>query len=68
MMGRYSLGLPAAAARIEGAVDGVLRRGLRTADILGGGGEPDGMEQIGTKAMGEALLAEIESGAEGAES
>ena len=65
MMCRYSLDLPAVAARIEEAVDGVLRRGLRTADILGGG-EQDGMEQIGTKAMGEALLAEIESGAEGA--
>ena len=67
MMCRYSLGLPAVATRIEGAVDGVLRNGLRTADILGGS-EPNNMERVGTQAMGEALLAEIESGAEGAES
>ena len=67
MMCRYSLGLPAVAARIEDAVDGVLRRGLRTADILGGSA-PEGIERVGTKAIGEALLAELESGAEGAES
>ena len=67
MMCRYSLGLPAVAAHIEGAVDGVLRRGLRTADILGGSA-PEGIERVGTKAMGEALLAELESGAAGAES
>ena len=65
MMCRYSLGLPTVAARIEGAVDGVLRRGLRTADIIGGS-ESGGMERVGTKAMGEALLAELETEPEGA--
>ena len=64
MMCRYSLGLPAVAERIEGAVNRVLHRGLRTADILGGG-ESAGIERVGTQAMGEALLAELESGAEG---
>ena len=63
MMCRYTLNLPAVAARIEGAVDAVLQRGLRTADIVGGS-ETDGIERVGTQAMGDALLAEIESGTE----
>ena len=66
MMCRYSLGLPQVAARIEGAVNAVLQRGLRTADIIGG--SMDGIEQVGTQAMGEALLNEIESAGEGAAS
>ena len=65
MMCRYSLSLPPVAARIEGAVDGVLRRGLRTADIVGGSESHD-IERVGTQAMGEALLAELESEPEGA--
>ena len=60
MLCRYSLNLPGAAATIEGAVETVLRRGLRTADIAAGGDET---KLVGTKAMGEALLAALESAA-----
>ena len=51
MMLRESLGEPAAAAHIEAAIDRVLDKGLRTADIA----EP-GKSVIGTKAMGTAVL------------
>ncbi len=64
MMCRYSLNVPAAATAIESAVDAVLDRGLRTADIASGG---DGIELVGTQAMGEALLAQLEFAAVGAE-
>ncbi len=68
MLCRYSLNLPAAAAAIEGAVDAVLRKGLRTADIAAQGeGTPrDGIALVGTKAMGEALLTALETPAEAA--
>ena len=70
MMCRYSLGLPAVATRIEGAVDAVLGRGLRTADIAGASrtdGFEERIERVGTTAMGEALLAAIESAPPGAD-
>ena len=60
MMCRYSLNLPSAAAALEAAVQAVLGQGLRTADIA----EGEGVETVGTQAMGEALLAALESSAE----
>jgi len=50
MMLRYSLGQPKAADLIEAAVDKVLKKGLRTADIA-----RPGEACIGTTAMGEAV-------------
>ncbi|MEB3293497.1 MAG: 3-isopropylmalate dehydrogenase [Synechococcales bacterium] len=51
MMLRYDLNQPAAAAAIEAAVNQVLDQGYRTGDIAS-----EGMEVVGCKAMGEALL------------
>jgi 3-isopropylmalate dehydrogenase len=52
MMLRYSLNENALAERIEAAVGIVLDDGLRTADIAS-----EGMQTIGTDAMGNAVLA-----------
>ncbi len=57
MMLRYSLGAPQAADRIESAVSRVLDQGLRTADIMS-----EGMRQVGTVEMGEAVVNEVASG------
>ncbi|HQO30454.1 MAG TPA: isocitrate/isopropylmalate family dehydrogenase, partial [Accumulibacter sp.] len=54
MMLRYTFAQEAAAARIEAAVKTVLAQGYRTADIH----EP-GMRQVGTRAMGDAVLAAL---------
>ncbi|MCG6985658.1 MAG: 3-isopropylmalate dehydrogenase [Thiocapsa sp.] len=54
MMLRYSLGAPAAADRIEGAVSKVLDQGLRTADILSAG-----MSEVGTGEIGDAVVAAL---------
>ena len=54
MMLRFSLNQPAAADRIESAVQAVLTAGLRTADIWS-----QGTTKIGTRAMGDAVVAEI---------
>ena len=54
MLLRYSLGEEAAAGRIEAAVRKVLAQGYRTADIT----EP-GCRQVGTVAMGDAVLAAL---------
>lgn len=52
MMLRFSFGLNDAALRIESAVKKVLSQGYRTADIA-----EAGLATIGTKAMGDAVLA-----------
>ncbi|MEO5345654.1 MAG: 3-isopropylmalate dehydrogenase [Magnetococcus sp. YQC-9] len=52
MMFRYTLDQPAVADRIEQAVHRVLDAGLRTADIW-----QDGMQKVGTAAMGDAVVA-----------
>jgi 3-isopropylmalate dehydrogenase len=59
MMCRYSLDAPAAANAIEGAVDRVLARGLRTADIASA---EAGASQtlVGTREMGRAVVEELE--------
>ncbi|MGF1497633.1 MAG: isocitrate/isopropylmalate family dehydrogenase, partial [Elainellaceae cyanobacterium] len=51
MMLRYGLNEPEAADRIEAAVEVVLNQGDRTGDIMS-----PGMNLLGCKAMGEALL------------
>jgi 3-isopropylmalate dehydrogenase len=51
MMLRYALDQPAAADRIEQAVQKVLDQGYRTGDIMS-----ENMTPVGCKAMGEALL------------
>lgn len=54
MMLRYSFGLEEAAKSVENAVKKVLAKGLRTNDIF----EP-GTARVGTKQMGDAVLAEL---------
>ena len=48
---RYSFEMVAEADRLEGAIATVLDNGLRTGDIMS-----DGMKQVGTEAMGTAIL------------
>ncbi|MCX8085973.1 MAG: 3-isopropylmalate dehydrogenase [Rhodocyclaceae bacterium] len=54
MMLRYTFNLEEAARRIEGAVKKVLAAGYRTADIY----EP-GMKKVGTREMGDAVIAAL---------
>jgi 3-isopropylmalate dehydrogenase len=54
MMLRYSLDQAAAADRIEAAVKAVLGLGLRTADI-----HSAGTTRVGTKEMGDAVVAQL---------
>ena len=55
MMLRYSLDQEVAAQRVEAAVRKVLAQGLRTADIVA-----PGEAVIGTRAMGDAVVAALE--------
>ena len=57
MLLRYSLARADLAEQIERAVAAVLDRGLRTADIAG-----SGHEVVGTRAMGEAVVAALAAG------
>ena len=54
MMMRYTFGREDAALRIEGAIKKVLAQGYRTGDIF----EP-GTKRVGTKEMGDAVLAAL---------
>jgi 3-isopropylmalate dehydrogenase len=54
MMLRFTLNQPEAAARIEQAVQAVLKSGLRTADIWS-----EGTKKVGTRAMGDAAVAAL---------
>ncbi|AWI80230.1 3-isopropylmalate dehydrogenase [Parazoarcus communis] len=54
MMLRYTFGLEAQAQRIEAAVKQVLAQGFRTGDIF----EP-GTKKVGTREMGDAVLATL---------
>jgi 3-isopropylmalate dehydrogenase len=56
MMLRFSLNQPEAASRIEAAVKSVLAQGLRTADI-----HSDGTTKVGTKEMGDAVVAHLKA-------
>ncbi len=58
MMLRYSLQQPEAADRIERAVKAVLAAGLRTGDIWSEGNR-GGTRRVGTREMGDAVLASI---------
>src|SRR5688572_27194718 len=62
MMLRFSLNQPQAADRIESAVKDVLASGLRTADIYpseGKYGETPSVVKVGTREMGDAVVASI---------
>ena len=59
MMVRYSLGLTEEAAAVERAVEKVLDRNVRTADI-----SVAGAESVGTVEMGDRIVAAIETGAD----
>jgi 3-isopropylmalate dehydrogenase len=54
---RYSFGLTDLADRLEASISAVLDRGLRTADIWS-----EGTTKVGTVAMGDAILAELDRG------
>lgn len=54
MLMRYSLGLETEAKAIESAVEAVLNKGYRTADIAS-----EGTEVVGTKAMGRLIRDEM---------
>jgi 3-isopropylmalate dehydrogenase len=54
MMLRFTLNQPAAADRIESAVQAVLGAGLRTGDIWG-----EGTRKVGTREMGDAVVAAV---------
>ena len=53
---RYSLGMGDWAGKIETAIASTLDKGLRTSDIM-----QDGMKQVGTTEMGDAILAELDA-------
>ena len=56
MMLRFTLNQAEAAARIEGAVTAVLEAGLRTGDIWS-----EGKRRVGTREMGDAVVAALTS-------
>ncbi len=58
---RYSLGMGAAADQIEASVSKVLDQGFRTGDLMQAGLMQDGMQQVGTAGMGDAILAALEN-------
>ncbi|HBS59292.1 MAG TPA: 3-isopropylmalate dehydrogenase, partial [Firmicutes bacterium] len=55
MLFEYSLGISGAARDIEAAVERVLHKGYRTGDIW-----TEGCTRVGTKKMGELVLAELD--------
>lgn len=54
MMLRYSFDMAQEADEVEAAIDAVLDKGLRTADMMS-----EGCTLVGCKAMGDAILAEL---------
>ena len=61
MMLRFSLDQAAAADRIDAAVQRVLASGLRTADIWSEGPHQVGTRKVGTREMGDAVVAAIKT-------
>jgi 3-isopropylmalate dehydrogenase len=59
MMLRWSLGLEAAAASVEAAVSIALDAGYRTADLVPPGGSTEGLRQVGTRGMADAVVAAL---------
>jgi 3-isopropylmalate dehydrogenase len=64
MMLRYSFGLEREALALEGAVKAVLDAGLRTRDIARRDSSPGSERIVGTKAMGQAVVKALETGAD----
>ena len=58
MLLRYSFDMSKQADAIEAACDAVLKSGTRTGDIMA-----EGCTEVGTDAMGDAILAQLQSGA-----
>jgi 3-isopropylmalate dehydrogenase len=56
MLLRWSLGLEAAAADVEGAVAAAIEHGYRTADLVPTDGEREGLTVVGTTAMTAAIV------------
>ncbi len=56
MMLRYSFGYGVEADAVEAAVDSALAKGLRTGDIM-----QDGMTEVGTEKMGDAIVEALNS-------
>jgi 3-isopropylmalate dehydrogenase len=56
MMLKYSLDMPQAAIAVEKAVEAVLDKGLRTADIY-----QDGTKKVGCVEMGKAIADELKA-------
>ncbi|MGY6697616.1 MAG: 3-isopropylmalate dehydrogenase [Roseinatronobacter sp.] len=54
---RYSFDQGAEAARLEAAVEAVLAKGVRTADLMG----PEGGVPVSTTEMGAAIIAELDA-------
>ena len=55
MLFKYSLNMEEPNTWIEKAVESTLGQGVRTSDIMS-----DGMKQVGTKEMGDLVVAELE--------
>jgi 3-isopropylmalate dehydrogenase len=58
MMLRYSFGLHAQAATVEAAIQTALASGIRTGDIM-----QEGARKVGTREMGDAILAALNNAA-----
>jgi 3-isopropylmalate dehydrogenase len=56
---RYGLGLEAEARAVEAAVDRALAKGARTGDLKGRGALQAGARLVGTREMGDAIIAEL---------
>jgi 3-isopropylmalate dehydrogenase len=62
MLLRHGLDRPTDAVAIEGAVEAVLQRGLRTPDLAVGGPASTSAEpEVGTQEITDAVLAEVQS-------
>ncbi|HSL97725.1 MAG TPA: 3-isopropylmalate dehydrogenase [Candidatus Deferrimicrobiaceae bacterium] len=57
MLLRWSLGREDTAAAVEAAVSTALDAGYRTADLMAPGGSTEGLRQVGTRAMADAVVA-----------
>ncbi len=66
MLLRWSLGQPAAADAVEGAVHAVLADGYRTADLAQTDRHGGDVQQVGTNAFTAAVIARLRAGAEAA--
>ncbi len=59
MLLRWSLGLEAAAADIEAAVNAAVAEGYRTADLVPAGSDGTGLRVVGTREMAAAIAARL---------